>query len=157
MTYFSCLKTLAHLVPCSFHYALDTAAFKTSDSGTDQIPPRFTRRPSPSLLCEYCLHCASRLPHLVRLILLWMTTVSWQAKEILSTVELLQGKLLSRPWWISHVFSFILWYAHDRFRKSILSSTWQSWFCRETECAYNKMGKGRKGFVHVFFYGPAYR
>jgi hypothetical protein len=24
----------------------------------------------------------------------------------------------------------------------------------ETECAYNKMGEGRKGFMHVFFYGP---
>jgi hypothetical protein len=38
--WFSCLKALAHLVPCSFHHSLDTAAFKTSDSGTDSNPSK---------------------------------------------------------------------------------------------------------------------
>jgi hypothetical protein len=65
-TYFSCLKALAHLVPCSFHESLDTAAFKTSDSGTDPIPPRLTRMPSPNAYDVCCvsivyIHCASRL------------------------------------------------------------------------------------------------
>jgi hypothetical protein len=167
--WFSCLKALAHLVPCSFHHSLDTctAAFKTSDSGTDSNPSKIDTN-ALSMRMMFAVWVLSTyighqyyVPHyLVRLILM-SASFPWQATGtyLLSSCferNCCRGR---RDESVMYVFSFILWYAPARFQKSRLSSIWQSWFCRDgmRQQENGGGGGGRKGFTHLFAYWPSYR
>jgi hypothetical protein len=91
---------------------------QVNDVGTDEIPQKIQQECPLHICCVNVVCIASRLPHLVRLILM-SAGFSWQAsKGNLSTLAWVRGKL-SRPWWIRRhtILSSILLSRHDRFQK----------------------------------------